>query len=1126
MSQENQLSINSKTLQWNSPLSSDTFNRDEILSYKVRYDRNIDIQVPEGFKRLSIEFPCQLKRFVPPIIPNTICYLDFSIGEEQSLMDSSPHIVSMVKKISIPSSVVSLSIMILAKIEKDRVNFLNQLLFDRDEGDSDPVVVKKSRKLNNYSKETTAEASSPSSSSSPSFIPSTVKTLSIYWVDQFLLDHLPKSIETLILYGIGDYTQFNVHPKKVIVKPSDRLYNFPPTLQSVYFSFAYQPIKFVNQQGSFNQLEENLPIGTSYYPSEGNLVYLELGINDPELLFEKAFPNTLKYLDVMLSYFLSYKGYLPKSVEYLNIFYNSNTFKHPNMPILVPSTLKYLQILERLVPLIQVVDQEDYYAKVNEFNQVDDSKLTKLAFLDIVDPTRKTANYFNRPYSVPKGIQELTITTPMTLVKNFVPASINKLTIVCKDWHLQIHVENLPKRLGHLELDCLKSNLNSITTPDEKMKMFFQDSTCEYSSLSQQQISQHTYSIEINSLVVKNVNRDGESFTVDKCVIFYSKISQYFSPNQSSLVNLEMALNIDSLSDDIKDLTLSYYFNKPLLSKIIQQPIINADDAENQRFLSPLIPSSDMFFLIWRNKYLKNIVLHQFIHPSNQLVEYSKPVMGSTTILLNEPKSIWNWSIPSKTTKIVVDPYILTFLTKSIPPKIGKLLDGKYHVHIKSKAIPHDTTHLIWPLNEIIQPNTLPNGLISIIFNNDFNVPIIPNSIPDTVLSMRFGINFTSVDLDLVSFPPNLQYLYLSYSYCRPIKPNTLPNTLKLFEIGYGTVKNNDFSFLPPSCDHLSLLVSNLNNQQQASNFTNLPSHVKYLKAVFLNDSHLGFFRNTFLSPTSIKCVTVSEKQTKHLSFHQVSATQFPNYNTCNSNNNDNDTSKTQVKRIKESIRLHINIEVNEIIKPNTLIDQIKSITFGSTFNQPILANSIPPFVETIIFGEAYDQPFMNADILPRNLVKLVFGSGFNRPIDFISSLMSLEELEFGKEFYQLLKKDTLPQNINKLVFKSGYYHRKLLNWIPSSVTDLTFGDNLVKSPISLSLPIDQVPSSITRLTLCDNQSINSVALIPSSIKHLRLGPCQFFKGKIPLTVESLELGNGYNQYPLHLLIPLQNNYL
>ncbi|KAF2068640.1 hypothetical protein CYY_010036 [Polysphondylium violaceum] len=1133
------LIINSKNVIWDRSNSPIEFDEDQIFSFNVKYDRSLEFQVPDGIKNVTIELNHYKRNITPPTIPETIKFLtlSLSVGFENIQKQYYDEIVEFVKRIHIPSTVCFLTIKIYGFSKNE-----DEMLFLRELVSVEQRVVKKSRKLNNNTKETTAAVD-------VSVIPSTVKTLSLPRVDQFILDSLPTTLENLI-------TQYQMTDSELNViwvarfnrsYASDVLINFPATLKCLALKQLYargSHSLFNRQQDRFVEYRDENPHyayrSISYTPGNkvpDTVVYLKLD----EMGRTKCgtFPSMLKYLEVSLNYLFTYKGYIPKSVEYLKVTFDN--LQHDNIPILVPSTLKYLDIPQSFEKNIQVVDEKDYYS--HSTVTTDNTSLKSLVF-----PLEYNQDI--APHSLPVGIQELILSNYAVNTKTIIPPTVTKLTLNIAHYdEFRLPVEQYPTTLAYLGVNNFNASID-LAIVEETINNVFNKPT--YASI-EKKMKDYSGFIMINSLVVKHLDGIGQ-ITIDKCVLFYKRFFRYPPPNIDRLDRMfdykrvEKEFNQHHLETqgpvvaeslpllDVTDLTLSYEHNKSILSKLIEQPqILQPIDDSNQRFnySIPLSPNSDLFFFVFRNKYLKNIVLQKLINPSldGDVIVLGKPVMGSTTILVNEPKTVWNFSVPGKATKIVVHSPILTSLSKTIPPKIAKLMDGKYHVHLKTKPIPSDTTHLIWPLNEAIQPGTLPNGLMSIVFNDSYNQPILANTIPNSVLSIRFGISF-KVDLDLVCFPPNLHYLYLSMLYDKKISPSTLPNSLKLLEIG--DTQSDDYSFLPPNCDHLSIIINPANRYKnivyganystRPLDFSSIPSHIKYLKVTFGPRKNFRQMISKLFIPKTLLSFT-GQKDAFSGTFR---VRRKDNIND-NENENGNLIKKptlsllTPTTRINESINLHIVVEKNDIVKPNTLIDQIKSVHFGSNFNQTILPNTFPNSIESITFGYHFAQSFIS-NVFPVNLKKLVLGFSYNKPIDIFGSLLNLDELELGFSFQQELTNETLPRNLKKLVFVSGYYHKKLLDWIPPSVTDLTLGYKNSDEK-KFILPLDQLPESITRLSLGDNQHIKSATLIPSFIKHLRLGPCLEYDGPLPPTLESLELGKAHN-YPLHLILPIKNNYL
>ena len=139
-----------------------------------------------------------------------------------------------------------------------------------------------------------------------------------------------------------------------------------------------------------------------------------------------------------------------------------------------------------------------------------------------------------------------------------------------------------------------------------------------------------------------------------------------------------------------------------------------------------------------------------------------------------------------------------------------------------------------------------------------------------------------------------------------------------------------------------------------------------------------------------------------------------------------------------------------------------QSIHFGMEFNKIIYSDHdknyrIPKCITTIVFSEF---SFFNRSLLsneepwfPPNLVKLVFGQSFNRPIDGLPE--TLESLTFGEDFNQPV--DNLPSNLKYLTF--GDEFNKPVDFLPDGLLVLKFGTYFEQS-------IDNLPDSIQELSL------------------------------------------------------------
>lgn len=95
------------------------------------------------------------------------------------------------------------------------------------------------------------------------------------------------------------------------------------------------------------------------------------------------------------------------------------------------------------------------------------------------------------------------------------------------------------------------------------------------------------------------------------------------------------------------------------------------------------------------------------------------------------------------------------------------------------KILPIGVTHLIFGyyFNQIIKPNTLPLSLISIKFCDTYHHKIELNVFPSSLKHLEFGFA-NSCNLNISLLPRNLTHLILGSHFHNEIKPNELPQTL------------------------------------------------------------------------------------------------------------------------------------------------------------------------------------------------------------------------------------------------------------------------------------------------------------------------------------------------------------
>ena len=128
----------------------------------------------------------------------------------------------------------------------------------------------------------------------------------------------------------------------------------------------------------------------------------------------------------------------------------------------------------------------------------------------------------------------------------------------------------------------------------------------------------------------------------------------------------------------------------------------------------------------------------------------------------------------------------------------------------------------------------------------------------------------------------------------------------------------------------------------------------------------------------------------------------------------------------------------------------LKSITFGSRFNQVLKCGDIPHGLSFIQFGCRYNKPF-NAHSLPNSIKTIIF-RGFPKIGNRICTIMDYRNTR--SRFNHQIKPDVLPDELLKLVLSDDYSYKIGINSIPNKVTYLELGVGYrYKKPQRCDLP-------------------------------------------------------------------------
>ncbi len=185
-------------------------------------------------------------------------------------------------------------------------------------------------------------------------------------------------------------------------------------------------------------------------------------------------------------------------------------------------------------------------------------------------------------------------------------------------------------------------------------------------------------------------------------------------------------------------------------------------------------------------------------------------------------------------------------------------------------------------------------------------------------------------------------------------------------------------------------------------------------------------------------------------------------------------------------IKLTFGQSFNQQIEPGTLPKNLKELIFGVNFNQEILPGILPLNLEKLVFGHSFNQP-LSPGVLPQNLKELIFDYEFNQPILQGVLPENLEKLNFGVKFNQKIEQGVLPVNLVKLTFDNMFNQTIMKDVLPQNLKELTFGHNF-------NQPIDYgtLPQNLKKITFATNYKqplvvLKEVSILPPNLEKLEI---------------------------------------
>ncbi|KAF2070657.1 hypothetical protein CYY_008020 [Polysphondylium violaceum] len=518
-----------------------------------------------------------------------------------------------------------------------------------------------------------------------------------------------------------------------------------------------------------------------------------------------------------------------------------------------------------------------------------------------------------------------------------------------------------------------------------------------------------------------------------------------------------------------------------------------------------------------------------------------KNMVPSTVVCLGlDTEKIELGSIPSTTTSIQFKKCSLSFTNvfpitvkrisfpihefstvKQLPQFISSRLHN-IEFYDKKKSISPKTKSLIWPENEPIFQGQIPNHISRIIFGEDYNQPILENSMPNSVTEIYFGKNFNQ-SLSSVFLPPSITSITLDGYYRKSLNFEMLPSKVKYLAF-YNSCRLK-MNSIPETVSHICFFCSNGDTSFP------IPPHVEHIKVI---QDYGSIDIRRFDNNISFRNLSPVVKSIQIEGFIKFIDKIEP-------------LERDEEELIKPfGLDLQVNLVskssgFNDFLKPGSLISNIKSIEFTNSYEQIILPGALPdsvtkvnlpsnftrqfaspPFLKILHIGNHFNCPIQ----LPNTIEQLTISNSFSKPFpmrffpqnlkiitfnceqfekEFEAGIFpdSVEEIHFNACYPFAFCENTLPCNLKAL---SCDYYCDFFEFLPKSIQELNFITKNItyQEGIYFEISAKDLPPSLTKLTLARNQPIQDLEYLPPTIKYLKLG--EYFKGKIPNTVETLKL--------------------
>ncbi|KAF2069115.1 hypothetical protein CYY_009564, partial [Polysphondylium violaceum] len=880
------------------------------------------------------------------------------------------------------------------------------------------------------------------------------------------IENTSTSDDSIKIDILQNMVECNLNVQSIVISRPFTLVNLPPTLTSL----------IITNDTMFNNSLSSLD------PLPPQLKYLSLpsSYQQPIYQLQTHIPTTLSHLELTVTVYkttftndwLGKKGYLPLSIIHLKVNLEINSIGEKDgqdcdetlssgLQIILPSSIQSVCLVpnnEKYRKHVSIIDKQDYYSTTPLLPKI------REGLKELVLP--KKFNQVININSFPSTLRSLSILNPYynhQLNSNNLPATLTSFKCVSDMIELDLSAYQSIKELS-VHGDSIINYPPNIETLDLQLKE--EDENYEHYYHSNHNSVEEEYQFNFgNTHLIKNLTyRSGSQSNLEKLLDLL--------PNVQSLWTHDIYLNVPSSVTELKSFLsrISYHPILPNLKHVhldletyvlnIPRVVNNERDEKKKSFIPRQLPMHDTFFKLWRNVYLKPMILEAFCR--------SPLIFDGKTGTLEHMDKFKHYNIIIKNKEQLV-------------PALSKF-DKADEIYIREKGEKDDLSKLISRSIKKLRctfTTGIPKWISHLTLDNLNSFDYFTSEIPPSVTNLTIEVINPG---DTKSFPTTIKYL-----------------TLDKLDSFYGTCP------IPPSVTYLTL-YNQLFNQINQDDIPSTVQKIEFKKLVFESYSVRSYDIPSYISSRLVNGVfyiysksnnrTTIPPNTTHLFW--ADSEQYI----------DNDGDGINMPPSVHTLVLGQTFNSAILSLPPTITQMI----FNGRFKKPLKFISFPPALKYLSFASLDTLPQENE--LPNGITHLSIGD--TQYFDSNSVPQSVHHMQSSFKGYDA---DQIPPQVKHLKI-AGCGNQIYLptttikSFVTSPYDKIIFRDHNSQRYLAQnkSLPFS---SSAHTIDLIDNTSIMNVPYtLGNNIKSITFGPSinkVLLKGAIPNSVEKIMFGDKFN---------------